>query len=60
MKNFQLRDLYELVGLVAVGPKPGAVRDDGVAVGVHACVLPRQKSHVAAQLARKHMMQIEE
>src|SRR6059058_5547662 len=55
-----LRDLDELVGLVAVGVEPSAVGDDGVAVQVYARVLPREKPHVAAELAREHVVQIEE
>src|SRR5271166_423873 len=60
LRECLLRDLHELVGLVAVRLEPGAVGDDGVAVGVHAGVLPRQEAHVAAELARKDMVQIEE
>src|SRR5262249_43819605 len=55
-----LRDLYELVGLVAVGVEPDAVGDDGVAVRVHARILPGQKAHVASQLAREYVVNVEE
>src|SRR6266436_8994985 len=55
-----LRDLHELVGLVVVGLEPSAVRDDGVAIEIHARVLPGEKAHVASKLTREHVVKIEE
>src|SRR5262249_60567285 len=55
-----LRDLDEPVGLVAVGPQPSAVGDDGVAVRIDARVLPGQEPHVATELAREYVVKIGE
>ena len=52
--------LMNLRGLVVVRLQPRAVGDDGIAVEVHARVLPGEEAHVGAELAGEHVMQVEE